>query len=215
MFTGIVQAMGTVRSLQKLSAGARLVLDAPDLERPIHHGASICVNGACLTATNSEEFRIAFDIVPETLRCSTLGSLGPGDRVNLEQSLRPGDRLDGHMVQGHVDGIARAQQVRTSGADKLWTFSAEAHLMPFMIPKGSVAIDGVSLTIAGVDRDTFTVALIPTTLAQTTLGSLRPGKRVNIETDIVARTIVATLQRWREAPGREPITIEMLQANGW
>ncbi len=215
MFTGIIQARGIVRSIQKQLAGARLVLDAPDLERPIHHGASICVNGACLTVTSSEESRVAFDIVPETLRCSTLGSLTASSRVNLEQSLRPDDRLDGHMVQGHVDGIARAQRVRPTGADKLWTFAAETSLMPFIIPKGSIAIDGVSLTIAGVDRDTFTVALIPTTLAETTLGSLRPGEQVNIETDIVAKTIVATLQRWRDGTGREPLTIEMLQANGW
>ena len=215
MFTGIIQARGIVRSLQKRSAGARLVLDAPNLERPIRNGASICVNGACLTVTSSEDTHIAFDIVPETLRCSTLGSLAAGVRVNLEQSLRPGDRLDGHMVQGHVDGVARAQRVQPAGADKLWTFSADTSLMPFIIPKGSVAIDGVSLTIASVVQNTFTVALIPTTLAETTLGSLRLGDRVNIETDIVVRTIVATLQRWRAEPGAEPLTIEMLQANGW
>jgi len=215
MFTGIIQATGVVRSIQKQPAGARLVLDAPDLERPIHRGASICVNGACLTVTSSEESRIAFDIVPETLRGTTLGSLTASSRVNLEQSLRPDDRLDGHRVQGHVDGIGRAQRVRATGTDKLWTFTAEISLMPFIIPKGSIAIDGVSLTLVSVDQDAFTVALIPTTLAETTLGSLRPGGRVNIETDIVARTIVATLERWRAKPECEPLTIEMLQAYGW
>lgn len=215
MFTGIIQASGIVRSLQNQAAGARLVLDAPDLQRPIKNGASICVNGACLTVTSSDELRITFDIVPETLRRSTLGSLSAGMEVNLEPSLHPNDRLDGHIVQGHVDGIARAQRAELSGADKLWTFAVDASLMPFLIPKGSVAIDGVSLTIASVKESTFTVALIPTTLAETTLGTVRPGDQVNIETDIVARTIVATLQRWRTEPGAEPLTIEKLQENGW
>lgn len=119
------------------------------------------------------------------------------------------------MVQGHVDGIAHARRVRSAGDDKLWTFSTDTSLMSFIIPKGSVAIDGVSLTIANVNQNTFTVALIPTTLLKTTLGSLRPGDRVNVETDIVVRTIVATLQRWRTEPGIEPLTLEVLQANGW
>jgi len=215
MFTGIIQATGIVRSLQKQKTAAHLVLDAPDLERPIKNSVSICVNGACLTVTSSDESRISFDIVPETLRCSTLGSLSAGIQVNLEPSLRPDDRLDGHMVQGHVDGIARAQRVQLSGADKLWTFEVDASLMPLLITKGSVAIDGVSLTIAGVDRNTFTVALIPTTLTETTLGALRLGDQVNIETDIVVRTIVATLQRWQSEPGAEPLTIAKLQENGW
>lgn len=215
MFTGIVQATGTVRSVRPSPAGVRLHLEAPGVRRPIADGASICVNGVCLTVTRSDPAVIEFDVVPETLARSTLGQLSPGDRVNLEPSLRAGDPLDGHMVQGHVDGTARVVGIRNTGSERVWTFAPQSHLLPFIIPKGSVALDGVSLTIAEVNGDAFSVALIPTTLANTTLGSLKPADLVNVETDIVTRTIVATMERWRNVPKAEPITLEMLQANGW
>jgi riboflavin synthase len=215
MFTGIVQAMGVVRSIQRGSTGTRLALDAPDLTRPIPAGASICVSGACLTVTHCGEISIEFDVVAETLSRSTLGSWSPGRRVNLERSLGAGDFLDGHLVHGHVDGTARVADIRRGREGHVVTFVADEELMPFVIPKGAIALDGVSLTIAEVNRDTFNVALIPTTLAATTLGSLRGGDWVNVETDIVARTIVTTMQRWRETTGGREITVEMLREQGF
>lgn len=211
MFTGIVQAVGTVRSIQSSASGMRLHLEAPGIRRPIADGASICVNGVCLTVTSSDETFIAFDVVAETLTRSTLGKLSAGRRVNLEASLRAGDPLDGHLVQGHVDGVARV--VKAQGG--LWTFAPQRHLLPFVIPKGSIALDGVSLTLAEVQEETFRVALIPTTLANTTLGGLKPGDMVNVETDIVARTIVTTMQRLQSVSPAEPLTLERLQAEGW
>ncbi len=213
MFTGIIQAMGRVRSIRRGSTGAHLVLDAPDLVRPIADGASICVSGVCLTVTGNDASRIEFDIVPESLNLSTLGGLAVGDRVGLEPSLRLGDPVDGHTVQGHVDGIARVRDVRRSHEGHVVTFETDASLIPYMIPKGSVAIDGVSLTLTQVADRTFGVALIPTTLAVTTLSDLRVGDRVNVETDILARTIVTTMQRASASPSG--LTLEKLRENGW
>lgn len=224
MFTGIVQTMGVVRSVRQGSTTARLALDAPGLSRPIPLGSSIAVNGVCLTVAACDETRVEFDVIPETLARSTLGGLAAGARVNLERALRAGDPLDGHMVQGHVDGIATVQHIRTGEGGHVLTFRADTKLMPFIIPKGSIAIDGVSLTIATVETDTFSVALIPTTLAVTTLGLLKVGDKVNIETDILARTIVTTLRRLhgREGSpaGESPhppgsLTVESLRENGW
>lgn len=215
MFTGIVQSMGIVRAIRRGSGGARLALEAPDLPRPIADGASICVSGVCLTVTESDPSLLSFDVVQETLSRSTLGELAVGDRVNLEPSLRVGDGLDGHLVQGHVDGTARVKEVRRGDDGHRMTFLADPDLMAYVIPKGSVAIDGVSLTIAATGDDTFDVALIPTTLGRTTLGARRAGDRVNVETDIIARTVVTTLQRWRTAPEAGGLTMEMLRENGW
>lgn len=215
MFTGIVQSTGVVQSVRCGSAGARLALDAPELPRPIPKGASICVSGACLTVVRSDHASIEFEVVPETLRRTTLGSLSAGDRVNLERSLRAGEAMDGHVVQGHVDGIADLGDIRRGAGGHLWTFSANDSLMPFIIPKGSIAIDGVSLTIVEVKAGTFSIALIPTTLAVTTLGSLRIGDRVNVETDILARTIVTTMRRWRDGADRQALTVDMLREQGF
>jgi len=217
VFTGIIQTMGTVRALVRQPWGARLEIDAPDLERPIADGASIAVNGVCLTVTGSNPRQITFDIVHETLARTTLGGLQAGSRVNLERSLRADALLEGHLVQGHVDGTATVTQIRRAGGEHVWRVQVEPDLVAYLIPKGSVALDGVSLTVVEVEGDTFSVALIPTTLAQTTLGQRRVGDRVNIETDIVARTIVTTL-KWMTA-GKEwsasGLTIERLKEQGW
>jgi riboflavin synthase len=215
MFTGIVQAMGVVRSLHRGPAGARLLVDAPDLNRPIADGASICVSGVCLTVTSSNETSIEFDVVPETLARSTLASLTAGHRVNLEPSLRAGDRMDGHIVQGHVDGTARIVDVRDDAEGRVWIFEPDRSLMPYLIPKGSVAVDGISLTIADVTQSTFSVALIPTTLSVTTLGRSNISDRVNVETDILARTVVHTLERMQSAPREPAVTLDLLRENGW
>ena len=215
MFTGIVQATGTVRSVRRGSSGVHLVLDAPELARPIPGGSSICVSGVCLTVIRSDDLHLEFDVVPETLRRSTIGSWLTGRRVNLERSLQAGDPMDGHVVQGHIDDTARVATIgRDAGAHKV-IFSAEDSLMAFLIPKGSVAIDGVSLTIAGVAGAVFEVALIPATLEATTLGELRIGDVVNVETDIVARTIVTTLERWQARTGAGGVSVDMLREGGW
>lgn len=216
MFTGIIQSVGTVRSIQPGSPATRLTLDCPKLARPIALGASVCVSGVCLTVTAADEQSLSFDVVPETLARATLGQLRPGDRVNLERSLRAGDGMDGHTVQGHVDGTATVSEIARDEQGHVYTFEPGPDLMKFMIPKGSVAIDGVSLTIADTGHDYFSVALIPTTLAETTLGSLKRGDRVNIETDIIARTIITTLERWRGAGGSSSsLSLESLRTNGW
>ncbi len=221
MFTGIVHSMGVVQSISTRSTGARLEVNAPELPRPIVQGASICVSGACLTVIRSDETRIQFDVVPETLARTTLGALTPGARVNLEPSLRMGDGMDGHVVQGHIDGTARVARVVSGAQGQVWTFATNAELMPYIIPKGSITLDGISLTLASIgEQHTFDVALIPTTLAMTTLGARRVGDRVNVETDILARTIVATLQRYLHNPAVSlpptgGLTVEMLRENGW
>lgn len=199
LFTGIVEAVGTVVGLGPLRGGAlapaarRLAIDAGDLLDELGHGASVAVNGVCLTLVGRDGGAAQFDVIEETLRRSNLGGLGSGDGVNLERSLRGGDRLDGHFVQGHVDAIGKLARIdRQGGECRLW-IAAEADAMRFMIPKGSVALDGVSLTLADVLPDRFCVALIPATLERTTLGRRRAGDGVNIETDILARTIVHRL----------------------
>ena len=220
MFTGIIQAMGTVQSVSRRPTGARLVVTAPELTRPIADGASIAVNGVCLTVVASDESRIEFDVVPETLSRTTMADLGTGSRVNLEPSLRAGDRMDGHIVQGHIDGTATIKNIATGTQGQLWTFQAGGEIMPYVIPKGSIAIDGISLTIARVgEDDTFAIALIPTTLRMTTLGHARTGDRVNVETDILARTVVNTLRRIttssQSAPTTSGLTVDMLREQGW
>ncbi|MDM8007051.1 MAG: riboflavin synthase [Phycisphaerae bacterium] len=212
MFTGIVQASGVVRSIRSTGSEVRLVLDAPGLPGPILAGASVCVSGVCLTVARSDAQTIEFDVVAETLSRSTLSSLKPGDRVNLERSLRAADHLDGHIVQGHVDGTAIVSRI---SSDHTVTFETTDDLSRYIIPKGSIAVDGVSLTIAGVSGGQFSVALVPTTLSETTLGNLRVGHRVNIETDILARTVVTTLQRWREGPSGHEITMDLLRQQGY
>lgn len=215
MFTGIVHSMGSVRALARTASGARLTVTAPDLPRPIAPGASIAVNGACLTVVSDDAADLQFDVVPETLSRTTLGSLAAGASVNLEPSLRAGDPMDGHIVQGHMDGTGRVQQITRDQQGQIWTFSTDEDLMPYLIPKGSITIEGVSLTIARVGERSFSVALIPTTLARTTFQHLQIGDRVNIETDIVARTIVTTLQRAGVATAERPLTVDMLRENGW
>lgn len=205
MFTGLVQAVGTVLSVQPERAGVRLVVDAGAWPHRPEVGESICVSGCCLTlaAPLSETGgRLAFDVVPETLRMTTLGGLKNGSRVNLERSLAVGDLVGGHSVQGHIDGVGTVDRVTENGECRV-TVRAPSDLMAYIVPKGSVAVDGVSLTVAAVDpaRETFDVALIPTTLAKTTLGELRVGGRCNLETDILARTVVNYLKHYAQRPG--------------
>ncbi len=212
MFTGIIRHSGNVTNFRPNAAGARLTIGAPKLASAVGEGDSVAVNGVCLTVASADGPLIEFDVVAETLRKTTLGGLRKGSHVNLEGSLRIGDSLDGHFVQGHVDGTAEFVRSEIGTGDHMYWFSPQAHLLDCIVPKGSVTIDGVSLTIAEVDESRFSVALIPTTLELTTLAHLEAGSRVNIETDILARTIVHYLARQKSPVG---LTRETLKSHGF
>lgn len=186
MFTGIIEEKGKVAVLEH--GGSSLVIAAPRLAgAPV--GSSVAVNGVCLTVVEATGKGARFDVVAETLRRSNLGSLSVGDQVNLELALAADGRFDGHIVQGHVDGQGTVDGVESGGAGVTLTISAPGHLMSQIVEKGSITIDGVSLTVASVARDTFSVALIPHTLELTTLGALEPGDTVNLETDVIAKYV--------------------------
>jgi riboflavin synthase len=185
MFTGIVREIGRVAAFD----GSRLVLTAPDTAASASVGDSVAVAGVCLTVVEKEEAQLAFDVVPETLSRTALGHLEPGGAVNLEPSLRVGDPLGGHVVQGHVDGLGRVRSTAPEGdSRRMWIDAPEAFVR-YCVQKGSITVDGVSLTIACLDDDGFEVALIPHTLAVTTLGRLEPGDEVNLEADVLSRVV--------------------------
>jgi riboflavin synthase len=211
VFTGIVELSGTVRDTRVVAGGRRLHVDAGSIARECKNGDSVCVQGVCLTVASVMGVSLAFDVITETLQRTTLGRKHVGDRVNLERSLKVGDRLDGHFVQGHIDGTAVVTEVRHSDREYVIGLRPDQHLTHYMVPKGSVAIDGVSMTIAEVRDGDFTVALIPTTLERTTLSTLAVGDLVNIESDIIARTIVHRLAQMTEAGG---LTLDALQKAG-
>jgi len=189
MFTGLIETIGTVVSAERSGAGLRLRVDLGPAADGVRPGDSIALSGICQTVTAVEGASAAFDAVAETLARTTLAQWRPGTRINVERSLRPGDRLGGHFVAGHVDatGTVRENQERTDG----WRLRIEApaDLLAEIAPKGSVAVDGVSLTVVEVQPPEFSIALIPTTLRATTLGDLAPGDLVNIETDLLAKYV--------------------------
>lgn len=189
MFTGLVETLGVVRRIAADGAGRTLTVAAPAFAAALAVGESVAVNGACLTVTAHDAETCTFQAGPETLRRTNLGDLAAGDRVNLERSLRVGDRLGGHWVQGHVDGVGRIAERLRQGDWELFWFACPAELARQMVPKGSVAVDGVSLTLVDVAAERFSVALIPHTLALTTLGFKPPGAAVNLETDILAKYV--------------------------
>ena len=199
MFTGIVERTVHVASVAEGTGFVRLNLAAASHWPDVKLGDSVAVNGVCLTVADISPPTVGFDVIPETLRKTNLGLLKAGDLVNVERSLRAGDRIDGHFVQGHVD--ATGKLVAQIGDEKEWklTIHPPAELIKYIIPRGSIAIDGVSLTIANVGVDRFDVALIPTTLKMTTLGSRAVGWEFNLEADILAKTIVSNLERMRGA----------------
>jgi riboflavin synthase len=198
MFTGIVREVGTVESIEPAAGGgARLVVRAPETADGIAQGESVSVAGVCLTATEIHETAIAFDAVPETLARTTLGALEPGARTNLEAALRAGDPMGGHLVQGHVDGVGTVLALEPEGDGARLTVGLPENLTHLTAEKGSIAIDGVSLTIAALDGTEIEIALVPRTLAETTLGGLAAGDRVNVETDILARQVERLLEARR------------------
>jgi len=178
-------------------------VDAGSVADGTQPGASVCVDGVCLTVSERSDNRLEFDVIRETLDRSTLSRLRAGDRVNLERSLRAGDRIDGHFVQGHVDGLVRVVR-RQAGdeGDVLWLEPPE-ELRPYLIPKGSVALAGTSLTIAALRDGRFSVALIPTTLERTTLGRVKAGDELNVETDVLVRAVVHVLRQSAGTPAQQ------------
>ncbi|RLS78069.1 MAG: riboflavin synthase [Planctomycetota bacterium] len=200
MFTGLVEALGRVLAVVGEGAGVRLAVEAGSMAGEATIGDSICVSGCCLSVVRIEGGRLEFQLGPETLARTTLGGLSAGAAVNLERSLRLSDRLGGHLVSGHVDGVGQLVSLVRDGDWVACRFAPPPALLPQLAPKGSVAIDGVSLTIVDADASSFGVALIPHTLACTTLGALVPGAAVNLETDLVAKYV----DRWLSARGAPP-----------
>jgi riboflavin synthase len=185
MFTGIVREIGTVDTFD----GSRLVVAGPETAAGVAVGDSVSVAGVCLTVVEAGQGRLAFDVVPETLARSGLARLEPGDSVNLEPALRVGDPLGGHVVQGHVDAVGRVRSLEPEeGSRRVWVDAPE-RVIRYCLEKGSIAVDGVSLTVAALDDDGFEVPLIPHTLEVTTLGRLAPGDQVNLETDVLAKVV--------------------------
>lgn len=189
MFTGLIEAIGVVERCDRTAGGLQLLLGSPLPVAELSNGESIAVDGACLTVTSFSQKGFVVDVSPESLGATTLGSKKVGARVNLERALRLSDRLGGHLVSGHVDGQATLQTVRRAGAFTRLDFNAPKDLLASMIVKGSVAIDGISLTINTVESSGFSVMIIPHTLANTTLCDRKPGERVNIENDMLGKYV--------------------------
>jgi riboflavin synthase len=208
MFTGIIEELGSV-----ISAGTRLSIRCSTVLSDAVMGASIAVNGVCLTAAELRPDSFAADLAPETLKRSNLGDLRPGSRVNLERPLAPTGRLNGHIVQGHVDGTGEFLALDSLGEDNWWLrIRIPDELDPYLVYKGSIAIDGISLTIAAIDSGVLSATIIPHTFRNTTLGGYRPGARVNLECDILAKHVEKLLRR---LDLKEKLTIGKLQEQGY
>jgi len=219
VFTGLIEAVGKVARFASAGAAARLIVEATKIAEDVKPGDSVNVNGACLTATRIAGGTVGFDVSAETLRVATIGRLKPGDKVNLERSLRADDRLGGHFVLGHVDAVGKI--VRLAETPGQWTLevqvprSAEA----LLVPKGSVAVDGISLTVATLEADRFSAAIIPTTLRETNLQRKSTGDAVNVEFDVLGKYVVRLLGRLGKEGGDSAkgggLTLEDLSRHGF
>jgi len=193
MFSGIIEELGRVRSIQPVGEAVRLTIEATEVPRDVRISDSVAVNGVCLTVTDVEPTSVSFDVIPETLSKTSIGRLVIGSPVNLERALRVGDRLGGHFVQGHVDATGEVIAVYTEGEWYMITVRAPEEVRPYLIPHGSISIDGVSLTVARLSGDEFSVALIPHTLKLTNLGDKKPGDIVNLEGDMIGKYVVSLI----------------------
>jgi riboflavin synthase len=194
VFTGIVRELGRVVSATGGAAGLALVVEAPSVASAAAVGDSVAIDGCCLTVVSVAGARVSFHAVPETLARSTLGHLGTGDPVNIEPAIRAGEQLGGHFVQGHVDAVGRVQSVEAEGEGLRVFVEAPDEILRYCVEKGSVAVDGVSLTVAELAEDAFAVVLVPHTLEATTLSALQPGREVNLEADVLAKHVERLLE---------------------
>ncbi|MCP4258580.1 MAG: riboflavin synthase [Planctomycetes bacterium] len=213
MFTGLIEAVCKVRSVRRSDRAVLLTIDLGKLADDCKTGDSIAVNGVCLTITRLEGGAADFDVSSETLAKSTLDKLSPSSQVNIERAVKATDRFGGHFVQGHIDGTAIVKAIDKQGQFAEWKFAAEAELLDAMVVKGSVAVDGISLTISGIDQNSFSVYLIPETLNKTKLCKVKIGDKVNIETDIIVKTIKKQLEKI--LPQSQPLTVDKLKGLGF
>jgi len=210
MFSGIVEDVGTVVSVAPRGGGVRLRVATALPMSEVRTGDSIAVSGACLTVTETEGGEVAFDVSPETLSRTTFRNLRSGSRVNLERAVTLSGRLDGHLVYGHVDGIGTVHEIRSAGESRVFHIRVDPSIMKFVVYKGAVAVEGVSLTVSAVRGEGFEVALIPLTLGRTTLGEMRPGDPVNVETDIIGKYVL----RFLEGRG-DGVSLDFLKKHGF
>jgi riboflavin synthase len=213
MFTGLIEAVCMIASVRQSAGAVQLAVDLGGLAEDAKIGDSIAVNGVCLTVAGLEGSLATFDLSGETLAKSTLGRLRPSSPVNIERALRSTDRLGGHFVQGHIDGTATIKAIDRHGQFADIKFGAGPKLLDQMVVKGSVAVDGISLTIANMDQDCFSAAIIPETLEKTTLGRAKIGDTVNIETDIIAKIITKQLEKI--LPQEQKLSVEKLKQLGF
>lgn len=214
MFTGIIETRGRVASVTGGADGGRLGIAVAPEFADLAAGRSVAVDGACLTVVEREPTRFWADLSAETLRRTTLGRLAPGQAVNLERPLRVGDRLGGHLVTGHIDGVGTIAGIRREGDGHVFRFRTPPSLWPLLVPKGSVAVDGISLTVAALGDETFDVAVIPFTFQETTLGSKGMGAAVNLEMDLVGKYVARLLGPHLAGSGRG-LDLALLREHGF
>ena len=215
MFTGIVEELGTIRSIRRGAASAVLSIGAEAVLSDLRIGDSVAVNGVCLTATGVDGSGFTADVMHETLQRSSLGALGPGSRVNLERAMAADGRFGGHIVSGHIDGTGTIAERRRDDNAVWYTVRTPPELLRYIVEKGSVAIDGISLTVASVEADRFSVSVIPHTAAVTLLGAKGPGDVVNLETDIIGKYVERLLRPADTPTARSGISLEFLAENGF
>ena len=212
MFTGIIEHLGTIDSLQLHADGGRLTIHAPSVTPHLAVANSIAVNGCCLTVVTMGDERFSADLSGETIRKTSFGELRPGMRINLEQPMTAGKEFGGHFVLGHVDTIGRVTRLEPEGENWWYGVEVPESFARYIVPQGSIAIDGISLTIAALEGEVLSVAIIPHTYRNTTLGGYRPGARVNLECDILAKHVEKLL---RKLDVKQPLTVEKLRENGY
>ena len=214
MFTGVVAELGTVKNLIRMGESYHLTVGAKKVMHNLKIGDSMATNGVCLTVVKLTEEEFTVDVMPETARLTNIGQLRAGDRVNLERTLRPVDGLDGHIVSGHVEGLGTIISERPDGIAKVVSFEAPVNLLKYIIPKGSITIDGISLTVTQVTQNGFSVSLIPHTAKETTLGFKSVGDKVNLETDIIGKYVERMLSWNKNSSGKE-LDMNTLFENGF
>jgi len=215
MFTGLIQSIGKVHSLRRQSGSAQLKIHSSLAAEDLQLGESIAVNGACLTVVTFDSSRFTVDVSPETLECTTLGHFKVNQPVNLERAMRLSDRLGGHLVSGHIDCIATVRRRYQDQNAIRFEFGVNLKVMRYLVEKGSVAIDGISLTVNTVGADTFSVAVIPHSLEMTTLKDCREGSQVNIETDLIGRYVERLLQGQVDSKNGQKVDLDFLAKNGF